>query len=89
MVTKSGILYFNIVMAILLILSSEFMIYLRNILQYNSWDNLIFFIGYVPLRVIGYVLMPNFPIFVFIIMISVDAYYFYKIRKEVKQSDSV
>ena len=87
MVSASRILYFNIIMATLLILSSEFMIYFLNILQHNSWDNLVFFIGYVPLRGVGYILIPNFPIFVFIITISIDAYYFYKIRKEVKQTN--
>jgi len=76
------ILIFNLVMAVLFILSYQFMTYLFSLIfNRNYWDNLILFIGYVPLRGVGYVVMPNFPVFVFILTIVVDGYYLARLRK--------
>lgn len=68
-------------MAILFLLSSQFMVYFLDLIKLNQWDNLVFFIGYVPLRGVGYVLMPNFPFYVFLITFIVDCYYLIKIRR--------
>jgi hypothetical protein len=75
------ILIFNLVMTVLFILSYQFMVLLFSIINKNSWVYLVFFIGYVPLRGVGFVLMPNFPLFIFLIIFIVDIYYLVKVRR--------
>lgn len=76
------ILIFNLVMAILFILSYQFMVELFSlIINRNYWDYSVFFIGYVPLRGVGYVQMPNFPFFVFVITFIVDLYCLVKVKR--------
>ena len=82
MISTNKILWFNLAMAILSFLSYLFMVYLFQLLRLNDWYNLVFFIGYVPLRGVGFILMPNFPIFVFTITIGVNAYYLNQIKKK-------
>jgi len=67
-------------MAILSIFAYLIMVYFFQLIKLNSWDNLVFFIGYVPLRGVGYNLMPNFPVFILIIVLAVDLYYLHRLN---------
>jgi uncharacterized membrane protein len=89
LVTARRIIIFNLVAAILFVTSYQFMVYFLQLLKHSQWGNLFFFIGYVPLRGVGYVLMPNFPIYIFILTFIVNAYYLIKARRTSNDQEKI